>query len=386
MMRRAQSFEVRSSSPERVVAAFTAARADVPRSAAAIVFMSGALLERQESVGRLLAAKRLGIPVLLVGGNGVLSERGELEAESAATGLVWSGGTAEVGVIDAGDGDEGLAEGLEAFCSGRRSRTVVALFVAPRGFPPRAVQRLARRAFGVPIFGGGAVGEPGVIAIGAGGEVVTGRAVAMAVRDFGVPRVRTTHCCRLLGPMRPITRARGALVLELGGEPALDVLTRAGAGLQGQPLVFTVLGREMPGGATEGSDDGATRPELLVRGIQGIDPTARGLVVSEEACEGVSMTFGVRDARAAQAELERVVRELHRDITGSLPLSAIYVNCGGRGQSLYGRANVDTRILRERFGLIPVAGVQSAFEIAPYGDAQSLQLNSGVLTLFTALS
>jgi small ligand-binding sensory domain FIST len=386
MMRRAQSFEVRSSSPERVVAAFAAARAGVPRSAAAVVFMAGALLERQESVGRLFSAKRFGIPLLLVGGSGVLSERGELEAESAATGLVWSGGRAEIGVIDAGNRDEGLSEGLENFLRGRGGRTAVALFVPPGGFTPRAVQRLARRNFGTQIFGGGALGEPGVIAIGAGGELVTGRAVAMAVHDFGVPRVRTTHSCRLLGPLRPITRARGSLVLEIGGEPALDVLTRAGASLKGQPLVFTVLGRRATeGDFVEGGAAGA-RPELLVRGVQGIDPSARGLVISEEAEEGVLMTFGVRDARAAQADLERLVRELYRDVAGALPLCAIYVNCGGRGHNLYGRANVDTRILRDRFGDIPVAGVQSTFEIAPHGNAQSLQLNSAVLALFTALS
>jgi small ligand-binding sensory domain FIST len=394
MARRAQSFEVRSSNPERVVAAFGAALADVPRSAAGIVFMSGALLDRQESVGRLFSAKRFGIPLLLVGGNGVLSERGELEAESAATGLVWSGGTAEIGVIDAGNRDEGLSEGLSGFLAGRRGRGAVALFVPPGGFTPRAVQLLARRNFGTSIFGGGAVGEPGVIAVGAGGELVTGRAVAMAVSDFGVPRVRTTQACRLLGPLRPITRARGSLVLELAGEPALDVLTRAGAGLQGQPLVFTVLGDSAgEGEALEGDRRGdggqggdAARPELLVRGIQGIDPAARGLVVSDEVREGMLMTFGVRDARAAQVDLERTVRELHRDIAGAQPLCALYVNCGGRGHSLYGRANVDTRILRERFGDIPIAGLQSVFEIAPHGDAQSLQLYSGVLTLFTALS
>jgi small ligand-binding sensory domain FIST len=400
MARRAQSFEVRSNSLERVVAAFAAARAEVPRSAAGIIFLSGALLERQESVGRLFSEKRFGIPLLLVGGSGVLSERGELEAESAATGLVWSGGTAEIGVIDAGNRDEGLSEGLSGFLAGRRGRGAVALFVPPGGFTPRAVQLLARRNFGTRIFGGGAVGEPGVIAVGASGELVTGRAVAMAVSDFGVPRVRTTRACRLLGPLRPITRARGSLVLELGGEPALDVLTRAGAGLQGQPLVFTVLagsivegeaGESQAGEGEAREDDGvvaagAARPELLVRGVQGIDPAARGLVVSDEVHEGMLMTFGVRDARAAQADLERIVRELYRDIAGAQPLCAIYVNCGGRGHGLYGRANVDTRILRERFGDIPIAGLQSVFEIAPYGDAQSLQLYSGVLTLFTALS
>jgi small ligand-binding sensory domain FIST len=384
MMRRAQSFEVRSSSPERVVAAFAAARADVPRSAAGIVFLSGALLALQESVGRLFSAKRFGIPLLLVGGSGVLSERGELEGESAATGLVWSGGTAEIGVIDAGQRDEGLSEGLDKFLVGRSSRTAVLLFVPPGGFTPRAVQLIAAREFGMQIFGGGALGDPGVVAVGAGGELVTGRAVAMAVHGVGVPRVRTTLACRLLGPLRPITRVRGALVLEIGGEPALDVLTRAGARLQGQPLVFTLLGHPSE---SDPSEAGAgARPELLVRGVQGIDPSARGLVVSDEAREGMLMSFGVRDARAAQADLERLVRELYRDIAGALPLCALYVNCGGRGHSLYGRANVDSRILRERFGGVPIAGLQSTFEIAPHGSTQSLQLNSGVLALFTALS
>jgi small ligand-binding sensory domain FIST len=379
MSRRAQSFEVRSSNPERVVAAFAAARADVPRAAAGIVFMSGTLLERQESVGRLFSAKRFGIPLLLVGGAGVLSERGELEAESAATGLVWSGGTADIGVIDAGNRDEGLCEGLEGFLSGFGSRTAVALFVPPGGFTPRAVQLLGQRRFEARIFGGGAIGEPGVIAIGAGGELVTGRAVALAVHGFGLPRVRTTHSCRLLGPLRPITRIRGSSVLEIGGEPALEVLTRLGAGLSGQPLVFTVLAPARPP-----SDE--TRPELLVRGVQGIDPSVGGLVVSEEVQEGMLMTFGVRDARAAQVDLERMARELSRDIAGALPLCGLYINCGGRGSNLHGRVNVDTRLLRERFGNIPIAGLQSAFEIAPHGDAQSLQLYTGVFSLFTALS
>jgi small ligand-binding sensory domain FIST len=379
MMRRAQSFEVRSSSPERVVAAFVAARAEVPRSAAGIVFIAGALLDRQEAIARLFSAKRLGIPVLLVGGGGVLSERGELEGASAATGLVWSGGRAEIGVIDSGDRDEGLCEGLGGFLAGRSVRTAVALFVPPGGFTPRAVQLLGQRSFGVPIFGGGALGQPGVIAIGAGGELVTGRAVAMAIHGFGVPRVRTAHSCRLLGPLRPITRARAGMVLEIAGEPALDALTRAGMGLAGQPLVLGVLARD-------GSGEGDAGTDLLVRGVQGVDPSVRGLLVSDEAREGVWIAFAVRDGRAAQAETERLARELNRDIAGALPLCGLYVNCSSRGQHLYGRPNVDTRILRERFGDIPIAGVQSTFEIAPHGDVQSLQLYCGVFSLFTALS
>jgi small ligand-binding sensory domain FIST len=381
MSRRAQSFEVRSGNPERIVAAFMAARAEVSRSAAGIVFISGALLDRQESLARLFAAKQLGIPLLLVGGSGVLSERGEIEGQSAATGLIWSGGAAEIGIIDASNGEDGLYEGLQGFLTEVGSRAAVALFVAPGGFSPRAIQLLGQRALGSHIFGGGAVGDPGVIAIGANGELVTGRAVAMSLPGVGLPRVRTTYSCRLLGPLRPITRASGSMVLELGGEPALDVLTRCGQNLEGQPLVFTVLAR-----GPSGSEPVDGRQELLVRGVQGIDPHARGLVVSDEVHEGMFMSFGVRDPQAARDDLQRLSRELTRESAGAAPMCALYVNCGGRGRSLYGRPNVDTRILRERFGEIPIAGMQSAFEIAPYGDSPSFQLYTGVLSLFSELS
>jgi small ligand-binding sensory domain FIST len=381
MARRAQSFEVRSSNPERVVAGFQAAVDEVPRSAAGIIFICGALLERHEALARLLASKNLGFPLLLVGGSGVLSQRGEIEGVSAATGLVWSGGTAGIGIIDSNHGDEGLSEGLQGFLADAGSRATCMLFVPPGGFTPRAIQRLGCCSLGTHVFGGGAVGEPGAIAVGADGEVVTGRAVAMSFRGFGQTRVRTTHSCRLLGPLRPITEARGSLVLKLGGEPALDVLTQFGHNLKGQPLVFTVLARSA---TSRDSPDG--RPEILVRGVQGIDPHARGLIVSDEVREGMFMTFGIRDGQAARDDLERLTRELRRDIAGAAPLSALYVNCGGRGRSLYGRSNVDTRILRERFGEIPVAGMQSSFEIAPYGDSPSFQLYTGVIALFSELS
>lgn len=381
MSRSAQSFEVRSENLERIASALVTAHRELPRAAAGVIFVAGGLLQRQEQLARVLASKDLKIPLLVVGGSGVLSERGELEGQSAATGLVWSGGSAEIGVIDASDSDDGLCQGLEAFAKDVGDRASVMLFVPPGGFSPRAIQLLGQRSLGRHIFGGGAVGEPGVIAIGPGGELVTGRAVAMSVCGFGVPRVRTTYSCRLLGPLRPITEARGALVLALGGEPALDVLTRVGQKLEGQPLVFTVLSE-----GPHGEVDAAERRELLVRGVQGIDPHARGLVVSDEVREGMFMTFGVRDGHAARDDLARLSRELSRDIAGAAPLCALYVNCGGRGRSLYGRGNVDIRVLRERFGDLPIAGMQSSFEIAPYGDSASFQLYTGVFTLFSALS
>jgi small ligand-binding sensory domain FIST len=373
----AKSFEVRSASIERTIAALASARAQLSGGGAAILFVSGALLDAQAALARRLADARLKLPILLVGGRGVLSERGEIEGQSAATGLVWSGNNVELGAIDAHSPDDGLATGVESFLGRVQGRGTVLLFVAPGGFSPRAIQVLGERSLGGDIFGGGSVGNPGVLAISAGGDVVTGRAVAMLLGGLGTARIRTSYACRLLGPLRPITKARGALVLRLGDEPALDVLTRCGRNLEGQPLVFTVLSRERP--PPEGSTQ---RADILVRGVQGIDPEARGLLVSEEVREGMLMSFGVKDASAARDDLTRVARELGRDIAGAAPRCALYVNCSGRGSSLYGRPDVDTRILRQRFGDVPIAGMQSSFEIAPHGTSTAFQLYTGVLSLF----
>jgi small ligand-binding sensory domain FIST len=64
----------------------------------------------------------------------------------------------------------------------------------------------------------------------------------------------------------------------------------------------------------------------------------------------------------------------------------LYINCAGRGSSLYGQYDVDTRILRARFGDLPFAGIQSSFEIAPYCGRPALQLYTGVVAVFTTPS
>jgi hypothetical protein len=43
-------------------------------------------------------------------------------------------------------------------------------------------------------------------------------------------------------------------------------------------------------------------------------------------------------------------------------------------------------MLRSRFADTPIAGLQSAFELAPHAERLSLDLYSGVLALFTSPS
>jgi small ligand-binding sensory domain FIST len=117
-----------------------------------------------------------------------------------------------------------------------------------------------------------------------------------------------------------------------------------------------------------------------------VDPVRRGLLVSDEVREGMRVAFAVRDGPAARDDLETVVRDADRALAGAAARFGVYVNCAGRGSSLYGAQDVDTRILRSRFGELPIAGMMSSFEIAPYDGKPVLKLYTGVLALFTVPS
>jgi small ligand-binding sensory domain FIST len=163
--------------------------------------------------------------------------------------------------------------------------------------------------------------------------------------------------------------------------------------LEDQPLVFVALAppqREEPvkvDPALERRDQRAQqRPEVLIRAVQGVDPVRRGLLVSDEVRPGMRLAFAVRDAKAARDDLQLAVRELLSDANGAAPRFGIYLNCTGRGSGLYGQKDVDLKILKARLGELPIAGMQSSFEVSEVGGKPALQLYTGVLGLFTAPS
>ena len=106
-------------------------------------------------------------------------------------------------------------------------------------------------------------------------------------------------------------------------------------------------------------------PRYVVRPVRGIDPTRRGVMVGPEVKPGMRLAFAVRDAASARTGLEAAARTLSQQALGAAPRFAIYLSCAGRGQGLYGTPDVEARILRHRFGDLPIAGMHSAFEIVP---------------------
>jgi small ligand-binding sensory domain FIST len=382
----AQSFSIREENPVRFAAGAVEALRRAPGAAGGLVFLGGSLAEHAEAVGASIGRARLGFPVLVGTGAGVLSDKGEIEGTAAGTGLALGRGEAEVVVAEGVGPDSAssrLAERLTAMCPGGRSTALV--FAQSKGFGIDSIEPLAD-VKGVTIVGGGTPGDTPLVAIARDGSVSSGRFGALVVRRLAPAHVRVSAACRLLMPLAPITEARGAAVLRIDGEPALDVLRSAASGLEGQPLVLAVLATQSPSGNVADDGDEPERPELLVRGIQGVDPSQGAIVVSGEARAGVRMAFAIRDPVAARSDLEMASRELERDIAGAQPLFGIYVSCAGRGTALYGSADVDVRIVRTRFPDTPFVGLHSAFEIAPCAGRPAVQLYTGVIAVFCAPS
>jgi small ligand-binding sensory domain FIST len=373
----------------------------------------------------------------------VLSERGEIEGASAASGVLWSGGRAAPFAVPPDSGDEGgddddeeaaerargkpgAAAIREALTAMGRPRSATALvFARPESFSPELLDgllseasrpldprsatqaldaRSAQQATKICVFGAGTVGSP-AMTLSADGKLATGPLAGLLVSGLAPPIVESTPACRLLCPFAPIEEASGGLVLRVGGRSALDLLSsltseigaskegatsgsqgaaRAGSREspqqgRGAPIVFAAIAEDEPG------PDG--RERYLVRPVRGIDPSRGAVMIGREARVGVRFAFGVRDASAARAGLEAAARSVATSALGAAPRFAIYLTCAGRGHSLYGATDVEARILRQRFGDLPIAGMHSSFEIVPSSpESAKLALYTGVLALFRSPS
>ncbi len=372
----ATSFSVCTAQPGRIGRAVEAAIARVQQPAAGLIFLTGALADKLPLVAEALRVRRLGVPLLLGVGAGVSDEHSEIEGQAAAAGLIWSGPQGRVLAIDRSHCS--LADLLDDSIKQTDATTLFAL-LRPGRFESGVISPLG--SAGHTIFGGGVTSENDVYAVDPRGAVSQGSFGALLYSGTP-PLLGVTRASRLLTPLRPITRVRGSMVLEIDGEEALDVLSTAGQDIEGEPLILAALSSDEM--LAEGAP--ARTPELLLRPIQGVDPSRRGVLLGEELQESTHLAFAVRDSAAARADLEAMTREMVRDVAGAAPRFAVYVNCAGRGSNLHATPNVDIRILRARLGSIPIVGFQSAFELAPYGDDLALHLYSGVLALFTSPS
>ena len=223
---------------------------------------------------------------------------------------------------------------------------------------------------------------------------------------------RVTQGCRPVSVDHEITACEVNVVIELDGQPALDVmLADLGISLD-QPHEALARVRTTLVGLNPSADrlndvrsrhPGQFGAEVVVRHIIGLDPARKGIAIADVPSVGMKLAFCERNVEAARADLIRVCAEIReelepeeitlevanalsatepepaphaaRHITG-----AIYVSCSGRGGPHFGGPSAELQIVRRALGDVPLVGFFAGGEIARH----QLYGYTGVLTVFTA--
>jgi small ligand-binding sensory domain FIST len=217
-----------------------------------------------------------------------------------------------------------------------------------------------------------------------------------------------------------ISKSDRHVVLELDGEPALDVLLdelgitlndpqRAVLSLRQTFVGLTSCTQEQSLARSQGRFGTDTR----VRHLVGLDPLRRGIAVADLAPEGSELTFCERNQEAARRDLIRICAEIREELEPEESLAdsafdalnttqlianysinkrakphfssknmvgTIYVSCAGRGGPHFGGDSAELQILRHALGDVPLVGFFAGGEIAH----QHLYGYTGVLTVFTS--
>lgn len=217
---------------------------------------------------------------------------------------------------------------------------------------------------------------------------------------------RVTQGCQPIAAERVVTAAAANVVLELDGEPALDVLLSDLAVSLDEPERAMAALRTTLVGLTDAGSDLVSRTghfgsDVIVRHIIGLDAQRRGVAIAERVSEGLRLAFCQRNVQTARADLVRICAEIREELepeeqtlavasalaapeplSGPHPESrvagAIYVSCAGRGGPHFGGPSAELQVVRRVLGDVPLVGFFAGGEIARH----HLYGYTGVLTVF----
>ena len=250
---------------------------------------------------------------------------------------------------------------------------------------------MAGKLEGSHLFGGLSSGDAPPLAQIANRTFEGGLSGVVFASDIGV-RTRVSQGCAALGAPHRVSRCDGNLILELDDRPALDamlhdlgVAQEVRQSRDGDALLSALPAEHLRRGlyaglASERACDDVGLGDYRMRNIVGIDPHKRLVALGDTARTGDRLVFCTRDAHSAGTDLVRVATELRETLEseGTTIKAGIYISCATRGQTLFGEAGEEGRIIRRSLGDFPLIGFFANGEVA----GQTLHAHSGVLTLF----
>ena len=190
--------------------------------------------------------------------------------------------------------------------------------------------------------------------------------------------------CRPIGQPLRVTKCDRNILMELDGEPPLNVLRDLYSTLEprDQSLLQNAL---FLGLVMDPMKSHFTQGDFLIRNIVGLDTEKGILAVGALLREGQLVQFHLRDAQTSAEDLEQVLstyqsRSGHDQVAGALLFS-----CLGRGEYLYGKGSHDTRLFQKKLGTLPIGGFFCNGEIGPVGGTTYLHGYTSCFALFRPL-
>jgi len=250
------------------------------------------------------------------------------------------------------------------------------------------------------IVGGMASGgdAPGQCAVYHAGQVRRHGFVGVSIAGPITAHAIVSQGCRPIGQPMVITKAKGNVILGLGGLPALDVVRETIDSLSESDAAAARTGL-MIGRVVSEYRDRFGRDDFLIRNLLGAEETTSAIAVSDLVRVGQTVQFHIRDPRTAKEDLALLLdaQQLH-----AAPLGGVLVTCERRGSGFFGTPNHDAAKVARAFAstvsaerrakggveidpqepTIPIAGFYASSEIGPIAGAAQMHSQTACLLLF----
>jgi hypothetical protein len=210
-------------------------------------------------------------------------------------------------------------------------------------------------------------------------------AVAVVLPSVVHSHTTIMHGCLPVSAFMEITRIEGAVLYELDGRPALDVLSEMVGHRADRPaadnLSLAITIGEKHGDPYVPYDESAYVNRLILSS----NPADGSVTLFEADFKvGTRVQIMSRDNQLMLESVQKRTRQLLASLGQEEPIFALYIDCAGRTSAFSGAEREEASIVQAELGPeLPLLGFYSGVEIAPLlGRSRPLDW-TGVLTLFT---
>ena len=192
----------------------------------------------------------------------------------------------------------------------------------------------------------------------------------------GAATVSVAQAHRAVGDPMVVTQARGHVIEELAGVPALDRVDALVRSLDG-PLRDLVAGGLHLGLVQDERKVDFDPDDFVVRRVLGAVRDTRAIAIADTAAVGSVVQFHLHDPAMAESELRRV-------LSLNPGVGALVFTCNARGHAMFDDADHDPSIVTEVLGTSAVGGLFCSGEIGPVGPRSWLHTATAVVVVLTA--